>query len=71
MITGSQKHENFPRRPPSPTPLPRQPSSYRHFRQEIYYVDGGRSTRYLASDDDDAEVQGINDSPGWDSLLYI
>lgn len=36
----------------------------RHFRQEIYYADGGRATRYLGSDDDDAEVQGDKDSPG-------
>ena len=64
MITGSQKCENFPHRPPSSTPLPRQPSSRCRFCQEIYYADGSHSTRYLASDDDDAEVQGINDSPG-------
>jgi len=67
MISGSRGRENFPRRPPSPLPLPRvkhQASSRRRFRQEIYYADGGRSTRYLASDDDDAEIQGVNDSPG-------
>ena len=70
MISGSRGRQNFPRCPPSPGPLPRdghQPrrrSSRRRFRQEIYYADGGRSTRFLGSDDDDAEVQGNNDSPG-------
>jgi hypothetical protein len=69
MISGSRGPQNFTRRPPSPGPprVGRQPgrrSSHRRFRQEIYYGDGGRSTRYLASDDDDAEIQGDNDSPG-------
>jgi hypothetical protein len=69
MISGSRSRQNFPRRPPSPVPHPRighQPSgmsSRRHFCQEIYFGDGGRSTRFLASDDDDADVQGFNDSP--------
>lgn len=64
MISGSQGRKLFPRRPPSP-PHVRQPHGARHhFRQEILYADGGRATRYLASDDDDAEVQGHNDSPG-------
>lgn len=76
MISGSRSRQNFPRRPPSPVPLPRvgrQPSSRsssRRLRQEIYYADGGRSTRILASDDDDAEVQGFNDSPGTRRYTY-
>lgn len=70
MISGSQGHTLFPRRPPSP-PRVRQPHGSRHrFRQEIFYADGGRSTRYLASDDDDAEVQGDNDSPGTRRYTY-
>lgn len=65
MISESKGHKLYPRRPLSPPPHARQPpGSRRRFRQEIYYADGGRSTRYLASDDDDAEVQGVNDSPG-------
>jgi hypothetical protein len=70
MISGSRDRQNFPRRPLSPVPprVGRQPhrgSSRRRFRQEIYYGDGGRSTRYLGSDDDDdAEIEGHNDSPG-------
>jgi hypothetical protein len=39
-------------------------SSCHHLHQEVYYADGGRSTRYLGSDDDEAETQGNNDSPG-------
>ena len=64
IISGSQGREIFPRRPPSPVPRVKRASSRRRFHQEIYYADGGRSTRILASDDDDAEIQGFNDSPG-------
>lgn len=39
-------------------------SSHCRFCQEIFYADGGRSTHYLASDDDDAEIEGHNDSSG-------
>lgn len=65
MLSGSRGRK--------PTYHPRSPSlphqhhhgtSRRRFRQEIYYADGGRSTRYLGSDDDDVEIEGHNDSPG-------
>ena len=63
MILGSQGRKLYPCHLPSP-PRVHPHGSRCRFRQEIHYADGGRSTRYLASDDDDAEVQGSNDSPG-------
>ena len=70
MILGSQGHQKISHHPPSPVPLPcirHQPSgtsSHHCFHQEIYFADGGHSTQFLGSDDDDADVQGFNDSPG-------
>ena len=75
IITGSQGNKLYPRCPPSPNHLnsirqPHHQSSRCHFHQEIYYGDGGCSTRYLDSDDDDPEVQGHNDSPGTRRYTY-
>lgn len=70
MILGSRGCQAVTHHPDSPSPLPRigrqtrRGSSRRHFRQKINYADGGRSTCYLGSDDDDVEIQGNNDSPG-------
>ena len=71
MITESRGQRVVARHPLSPGPPPRvgrRPRggwrSRNRFRQEIYYADGGRSTRYLGSDDNDDEVQGNKDSPG-------
>ena len=71
MISGSRGRQVVDRRPLSPGFPPRvgrQPhggwSSRHRLHQEVYYADGGCSTRYLGSDDDEAEIQGNNDSPG-------
>lgn len=63
MITES-RGPSYGQRPCGPPQSRGSWRTHRHFRQEIYYADGGRATRYLGSDDDDAEVQGFNDSPG-------
>lgn len=71
MISGSRGRQVVSRRPISPGFPPRYKGlphygqrSRRRLRQEVYYADGGRSTRYLGTDDDEAEIQGDNDSPG-------
>ena len=64
MISGSRGHQVVAHHPPSPDPPYVERHLRRRFRQEIYYGDGGRSTRFLGSDDDDAEIEGRNDSPG-------
>lgn len=45
------------------TPLQR--SSRPHYRQDIYYSDGGRATRWYGGDlsDDGDDIHGLNDSP--------
>ena len=74
MISGSRTPQNYPRRPPSPGRRvghqPHRRSSRRHFRHEIYYADGGRSTQFFGSDDDDAQIQGNNDSPGTRRYIF-
>ncbi|KAF8219844.1 hypothetical protein L208DRAFT_1337383, partial [Tricholoma matsutake] len=71
MITESHGRQVVARHPLSPHRAPRvgrpphgSQHTHHHFWQEIHYADGGHATRYLGSDDDDAEVQGEKDSPG-------
>lgn len=53
------------------TPTPRRPppshhKSRPHYRQDIFYSDGGRATRWYGGDlsDDGDDIHGFNDSPG-------
>jgi hypothetical protein len=39
-------------------------------RVELYYADGGRSTQYVRSSDDEALVRGDNDSPGTRRYMF-
>jgi hypothetical protein len=71
MISGSRGHQVVTHRPVSPGLRPHvghRPCGgwgpRRRLRQEVYYADGGRSTQYLGSDYDEADIQGNNDSPG-------
>ena len=52
MISGSQGHKATHHPPPRIGHQHRCGSSCRRFCQEVYYTDGGHSTRYFGSDDD-------------------
>jgi hypothetical protein len=65
MMSASQGHPLNPGLPPHAGCQPHGSwCSCCCLRQEVYYVDGGCLTWYLGSDDDnEAEIQGNNDSP--------